>query len=162
MAEISRRTLKDLVVAHARSLFPEQDPDTEQWKTTIYKGPPGQDPTYMPVPFDDAGHIRPYVCVYGSPGAPSDDVDLAGLHNDIDWQFQLTAAAAFEDDLDALFDVLIPGFRAWVPTLPDDIADLVNVGRAVQLNVPGRHLIDRSQTPDRPYNVLQYGISATT
>lgn len=164
MVEISRRSLKDLVVEHARSLFPQTDPDIDdpRYFVTVYDGVPGQDPAYMPIAFDDAGHVRPYVCVYPSPGAPSADVDLAELHNDLDWSFQLTAAAAFNNDLDAVFDVLVPGFRAWIPALGEDLRELISVGAARQLNRPGPHLVDRSPTPDRVFNVLQYEIQLTT
>lgn len=161
MVEISRVDLRDQVVEHARSLFPAQD-DDGRWLTTVYDGKPGDKPDYLPVAYDEAGHVRPYVCVYTSPGAPSIDVDLAGQHNDLDWMFQLTAAGAFDTDVDFLFDRLVLGFRAWIPDLGPDLADLISVGACRQLNTPGVHLPDRQITPHRVFNVLQYGISLTT
>lgn len=162
MVEISRLDLKDLVVAHARALFPERDTDTTDFLVTVYDGKPGIDPDYLPIPFDDAGHVRPYVCVYTSPGAPSLDADLAGQHNDLDWVFQLTAAGAYQGDVDHLFDRLVPGFRHWRPQLADELDGLISVGATEQINRPGVHLIDRSTTPDRVFNVLQYSLSLTT
>lgn len=164
MVEISRRTLKDLVVAHARDLFPDTDPDVQEDRffVTVYDGRPGEDPTYLPIEYDTAGHVRPYICVYPSPGAPSADVDLAGLHNDLDWSWQFNVAGAYSNDIDAVFDVLVPGFRAWVPDLGDDLRPLISAGQARQLNVPGPHIPDRGVTPPRMFNVLQYGVSLTT
>ena len=162
MVEISRLDLRNQVVEHARSLFPEFDADSERWLTTVYDGKPGLKPDYLPYAYDDAGHVRPYVCVYTSPGAPSADVDLAGQHNDLDWMFQLTAVGAFDADVDFLFDRLVPGFRAWIPDLGPDLAGLIEAEAAKQLNVPGMHLVDPGPTPDRVFNVLQYGISLTT
>jgi hypothetical protein len=164
MVEISRRSLKDLVVAHARSLFPETVPGTDGalFLVTVYDGQPGQDPDYLPIAYDDADHVRPYVCVYPSPGAPSPDVDLAGLHNDLEWSWQFTVAGAYSGDVDAVFDVLVPGFRAWTPALDEDLVPLINVGQARQLNIPGPHLLDRKITPHRVFNALQYGITVTT
>lgn len=164
MVEISRLTLRGLVVAHARSLFPETDPDVDEDRffVTVYDGRPGIDPAYLPIPVDDAGHVRPYICVYPAPGAPSEDVDLAGLHNDLYWSWQMTVAGAYDNDVDAVFDALVPGFRAWTPDLDADLAPLINVGQASQLNIPGPHLIDRAITPHRVFNVLQYGITVTT
>jgi hypothetical protein len=122
-------------VAHYRSEVPDQPPR-----------------------LPDSDRVGPYDILYPFPGNPGPGGDLAGAADDLDYTCQVTCAAGFSDDCEALVDRVTHLLFRWTPTVAGIVLGQLLPPPGYD---PGPVRIDRTIAPPRFSVSLQYRLTAT-
>lgn len=144
MPSIRSKLLTDLVEVELRTLS----------GVAFYRAEVVDNPPSLP----DSDRVGPYVVLYPFPGHPGPGGDLADASQDLDYTCQITCAAGFATDCEALVDKVHDLMFGWAPTM-------ANVNMGVFTPPPGYDpgpvRIDRTIAPPRFSVPLQYRLTAT-
>ena len=109
-------------------------------------------PTDVPT-LDAAGHAQRYYVLHPWWGTPSAEDDLAERFTDLEWTFQVTAAAGFKRDCLALAYSIDDLLFRWTPQVDGVGLDALRVPLGYD---PGPPREDADVTPSRWFLPLQY------
>lgn len=106
----------------------------------------------------DSDRVAPYAVLYPFPGNPGPGGDLGNVSDDLDYTCQVTVAAGFVQDCEAMVDKVHNKMYLFTPTVAGAVLGqmIPPVGYD-----PGPIRIDRTITPPRSSLPLQYRCVAT-
>jgi hypothetical protein len=120
----------------------------------VYRSEVEDNPPRLP----DSDRVGPYAVLYPFPGNPGPGGDLAGTADDLDYTFQVTCAAGFSADCEALVDRVTHLLFRWTPTVAGIVLGQLLPPPGYD---PGPVRIDRTIAPPRFSVPLQYRLIAT-
>lgn len=122
---------------------------------TVYRSEVDTSPPVLP----DSGRVGPYVVVYPFPGKPGQyGQDLGNTGDDLEYTCQLTCAAGFATDCEALVDRVHHLMYVWAPTIAGIVLGTFVPPPGYD---PGPVRADTTITPPRFSVPLQYRLTAT-
>lgn len=112
----------------------------------------GEPDETLPVISSSDGRVQPYTVLYPGTGGPSLEQNLADNTVDLEWLIQITCAAGYVDDVMALATRVDAAFYRWAPTITGLVCGPFRPPTGYQPPM----LLDRDNTPHRPFVPLQY------
>lgn len=120
----------------------------------LYRGEvPDQPPRMV-----DSDRVAPYAVLYPFPGIPGPGGDLASASDDLEYTCQVSCAAGFMEDCEALVDHVHAKLYLLVPTVAGVVLGWLKPPPGYS---PGPIRVDRSIFPPRSSLPLQYRLVAT-
>lgn len=111
-----------------------------------------------PLPADGDGYVQPYTILWPGAGTLTLEQNIADTSVDLDWLIQITCAAGYVEDLQALVTRVDAAFMRWIPDLPGLVCGPFKPPPGYD---PGPMRLDRDETPHRPFLPLQYRCTIT-